>query len=887
MGFLEQIGFNRRKARPVGQRLERGFEDEKRARRQNVLVKAAIFLVLVVITVAAFPRDDIYDYTVEVGRVWQRETVVAPFDYAIRKQPEQLAEERRQIRRTTPPIFRRLADAPERIRTNRDMVEQQLEAIFEAYTSYRLHASRGRLEDAARDSARYMELRRSAWPKLTPAQWQLLLNDVAERVPGLTSTNREPRTGPPLYVDLLNKAALVGNELVRTGVLNIPRDSIQADRVRVVDDAQNSYTEYPKDRFLGLNDAYTDSAPAAFAEYYPGRPDLVSIASAFFRAIFVPTFEFQREATYQAWQEAEQMIEPVYGKVRAGQEIVRNGQVVDEQTRQLLISLEQALEERSGTIVTWQRMLGQLLLTLITYFLFFLYLYLLRRQIFDDNRQILLISLVFAGIVGLFALALRAPMVVMYGVPVGIVSVLLTVIYDSRVGLFGTLTLALLGAHLLDYDFLYGFSTLFAGTLAVFSVRDIKNRGQVFLSAGLVFLGYAVVFLATWLFSGTSLEVLLRYQLMVLVGSFLMLAAYLLLWVFERAFDITTDLTLLELSNTNRPLLKELSLRAPGTFNHTLQVANLAEAAADSIGANALLARVGALYHDIGKMLKPEYFVENQRPGQNPHDALKPRMSALIIASHVKEGLELGRQYRLPKRVLDFIPMHHGTTRIEYFYRKACEQQGEGGAVQDAEFRYPGPRPNSKETGILMLADSVEAASRSLSEPTHKRLETLIDMIFKARIEDGQLSDTDLTFRDLNRIKETFLSVLLGIYHVRVKYPGQPEETSQEAAEDKPMEVEADREAAAPDTAGPGEAFAPPDARSDGRTSAPVPDDEDDLGLDPEMGGRRLRAPNGEPSVPNGDEAPAEDEAAGNDSGDASEVSPGSAREGGPASRGQ
>jgi cyclic-di-AMP phosphodiesterase PgpH len=189
--------------------------------------------------------------------------------------------------------------------------------------------------------------------------------------------------------------------------------------------------------------------------------------------------------------------------------------------------------------------------------------------------------------------------------------------------------------------------------------------------------------------------------------------------------------------------------------------------------------RVGALYHDIGKMLKPEYFIENQRSGENPHDALKPRMSALIIASHVKEGLEMGRQHRLPQRVLDFIPMHHGTTRIEYFYRRAIEQRSEDEPeVHETEFRYPGPRPQTNETGILLLADSVEAASRSLPDPTHKRLETLIDMIFKARIEDGQLDETELTFSDLAVIKETFLAMLAGMYHVRVQYPGQEGEKS-------------------------------------------------------------------------------------------------------------
>jgi len=268
------------------------------------------------------------------------------------------------------------------------------------------------------------------------------------------------------------------------------------------------------------------------------------------------------------------------------------------------------------------------------------------------------------------------------------------------------------------------------------------------------------------------------------INAMLMLLAYPMLWIFERMFDITTDLTLLELSDTNRPLLKELSLKASGTFNHVLQVANLAEAAAASVRANALLTRVGALYHDVGKMIKPEYFVENQRQGSNPHDGLKPRMSALIIASHVKEGLEIGRKYRLPQEVLDFIPMHHGTTRIEYFYRRALDQQKEESPdILESEFRYPGPKPNTRETGILMLADSVEAASRTLENPTHKRLENLIDSIVDSRRDDGQLDETNLTFAEIDVIKDAYLNVLMGIYHVSVKYPESATESATERSD--------------------------------------------------------------------------------------------------------
>jgi putative nucleotidyltransferase with HDIG domain len=334
---------------------------------------------------------------------------------------------------------------------------------------------------------------------------------------------------------------------------------------------------------------------------------------------------------------------------------------------------------------------------------------------------------------------------------------------------------------MLGLDLEYTLATFFAGAFGIFSVRDIKNRGQFFVSAALALLGYVLVLTASWLFLSTPFDLYARELVYAAIGASFTITASLFLWTVERVFDITTDLTLLELSDTNNKPLKDLSLRAPGSFNHSLQVANLAEAAADRIGAHSLLARVGALYHDIGKMRKPEYFVENQRTGSNPHAQLKPRMSALIIASHVKEGLEMGKEYNLPEKVLKFIPSHHGTARIEYFYRKAVGATDEvDPPVLESEFRYPGPKPDSKETGILMLADSVEAASRSLDSPSHKNLKSLIDLIFQERIEDGQLDETDLTFQDLRIIKETFLKMLLGIYHVRVKYPDQEVEESEE-----------------------------------------------------------------------------------------------------------
>ncbi|MDQ7041611.1 MAG: HDIG domain-containing protein [Rhodothermus sp.] len=781
MRIWERFQRGRRAPRPVGQQLERGREAEAlQARRRQWMIKAAIWLGLILLTLLAFPRERVYQFTVRVGEVWQHNELVAPFDFALYKDAEQLARERRQVILQTPPYFREVPNALRRMEANRDTVRAQLEAIFNAYARYRHNLLRGRQVAAQTDSIRYVELRRNARVKLTSEQWRLLAEDYLAAVSEAGQVVR--RDGrEPLYAVLLQEAWAFGVQVLRVGLLDVPRDSVRTDEIVVRNETERTERLLSADRVFGLDEAYS-AAREYFLRQLNDRPDLASIALAFYRAILVPSYVYLRAETLHAWQQQQARLSPTYGLVKAGEVIVQRGQVVTEEIKRKLVSLERAQQERGGPALFWRRLLGQTLVTLATYLFFFLYLYLLRRPIFENNTQVFLIALLFAAILGLYAIAVRLPTLAMYAVPVAIASILLTVIFDSRVALFGTITLAFIGGHLLSYDFEFAFATVFAGTLGIFSVRDIKNRGQFFRSAGLVFLGYLVVLGASALWHPAASGRFLSDLLLVGINAMLVLLAYPLLWVFERAFDITTDLTLLELSDTNRPLLKELSLRAPGTFNHSLQVANLAEAAAAAIGAHALLVRVGALYHDIGKMVKPEYFVENQRPGMNPHENLKPRMSALIIASHVKEGLEIGRQYGLPKKVLDFIPMHHGTTRIEYFYRKAVEQTGDP-ELPDAEFRYPGPKPNSKETAILMLADSVEAASRSLEEPTHKRLEALIDQIFRDRIDDGQLDDTDLTFRDLQKIKETFLQMLLAIYHIRVKYPGSEDQESSEKSE--------------------------------------------------------------------------------------------------------
>lgn len=799
MGLFDTLGLFKKKARPVGDRLETGRSGEDAStRRKNLLIKAVLFIVLVAVTLAAFPRGEVYEYTVEEGDTWRQPTLVAPFNFPVYKDPATVRKQREAAREETPPYFRELPNAQEQVAENRDTLAAQLKQIFDAYASFQYHKMRSEPKEARVDSLRYLELRRNARLKATPAQWQLLVNDYVERLPGLSTTTREPPSGPRLDQRLLDAAAQLGMQLLSVGVMNVSRDSIRSNEIIIRNEEERVQRSVSKDNVYGLNEAY-DYVREQMNQQFSGSSSRARLAYAFFRAIFQPSLRYQRAETLQERERRASKISPIQGGVEKGEIIVSKGERVTSEIKRQLTSLERVKNERSASTIVWKQMLGEFTLTLAIYLIFFLFLYFLRQETFRDNQKLLLITLLFAFVVALFGVVVRLPWASLYAVPVALVSVQLTIIYDARVGLLGTLTLACLGGAMLGLDLEYTLATFFAGMLGVFSVRDIKNRGQFFLSAMLVFAGYVAILTASWLYLGTPLG---RYGTDVLfaaIGSSFTITSYLMLWIFERTFDVTTDLTLLELSDTNRPLLKKLSLRAPGTFNHVLQVANLAEAAADRIGANALLARVGALYHDIGKMLKPEYFVENQRAGANPHDQLKPRMSALIIASHVKEGLEMGKEYGLPERVLKFIPMHHGTTRIEYFYRKAVEQtEEEDSPVLESEFRYPGPRPDSKETGILMLADSVEAASRSLDEPTHNRLRSLIDLIVREHIEDGQLDNTDLTFRDLSDIKDTFLSMLTGIYHVRVKYPDQEKE---EMPEEEVVEEVVGPEEASPDGA--------------------------------------------------------------------------------------
>jgi len=360
-----------------------------------------------------------------------------------------------------------------------------------------------------------------------------------------------------------------------------------------------------------------------------------------------------------------------------------------------------------------------------------------------------------------------------YSIPVALGGLLLAILFNSRLAFAGALAISILTSLLTADEFRFFLYSLVSSLAAIFALVGRKDRA-ILLKAGMA-VGLANLYsILAWSLLSGSMAQLGFYLLCGLIGGlFVAILSLGTLPLFEYLFEVATDFRLVELCNLNHPLLKELILKAPGTYHHSIMMGTLAEAAAEAIGANAMLCRVGAYYHDIGKITKPSYFIENQQNIKNRHEKLGPNLSSLVIVSHVKAGIELGRAHGLPPAVLEMIPQHHGTRLTLFFYHKAKDsEETEQHGVQEERFRYPGPKPQTKEAAILMLADAVEAASRTLTEPTPGRFQVLVAKIVNAVFADGQLRECDLTFSELRLIEESFVRILCGIYHRRMEYPG-------------------------------------------------------------------------------------------------------------------
>ena len=464
-------------------------------------------------------------------------------------------------------------------------------------------------------------------------------------------------------------------------------------------------------------------------------------------------------------------VTPASGLVQQGERIIDNGTIVDAYKVRVLNSYEKALaQHNAGSNEITSTLIGQIIIVSILVVLFTLYLALFRKDYFVKPRNITMLYVMIVIFPILTSLMILYNKFSVYLIPYAMAPIFIRVFMDSRTAFITHVTTILISALAVKYQYEFIIVQLVGGLIAIYSLRELSKRSQIFLTAILVTLGESAVYLGLQLIltdSLTKLDSTMYYHLA--VNGFFLLFAYPLMLVIEKTFGFVSTVTLFELSNTNNPLLRQLSQVAPGTFQHSITVGNLASEIANKIGAKAQLVRTGALYHDIGKMTNPAFFTENQA-GFNPHDKLTEKESAAIIISHVTEGLKLADKYNLPRVIKDFIATHHGEGLTKYFYIKYKNAHPDED-VDPAPFRYPGPNPFTREQAILMMSDTVEAASRSLKEFTEESISNLVNKLIDKQVAEGYFRDCPITFRDITTAKQVLIERLKSIYHTRIQYP--------------------------------------------------------------------------------------------------------------------
>ncbi|GAA4975098.1 HDIG domain-containing metalloprotein [Algibacter aquimarinus] len=483
-----------------------------------------------------------------------------------------------------------------------------------------------------------------------------------------------------------------------------------------------------------------------------------------------PNLTFDKSFTDKVLQEEINKISYARGSIEKETLIVSKGEVVEGDKFQILQSLKSEYESQVWSKANYNWVIAAYtLLVALALLMLLLFLRKYRVSVFENNTKVTFIFFNILLMVFLTTLIIDYNSKYIYVVPICILPLVFKAFFDARLGLFAHVITVLLLGFVVPNSYEYMFLQIIAGIVTILTISELYKRANLFISVGQITLIYIIAYFAFFIIHEGTVETIEWnvFGLFALSGLATLFVQP-LIYVYEKLFGLVSDVSLLELSDTNSKLLKELSNTAPGTFHHSLNVANLAEASANEIGANAMLVRVGALYHDVGKMKNPTYFTENQSTGINPHDELSSKESARIITNHVIEGIEIAKKNNLPDRVIDFIRTHHGTSVVYYFYMQEKKNFED---VDKADFSYPGPKPFSKETAILMMCDSIEAASKSLKEPTSTKIDAFVENIINKQIEDGQFLNANITFKEIQAIKKVLKLKLANIYHLRIEYP--------------------------------------------------------------------------------------------------------------------
>ncbi len=729
---------------------------ENKKSGSGIFTKIIMGLVTTILIVLLFPKGESLEFEVSEGSIWLYDDLIAPFSFPIKKSEEIYHAEIQAAKRNVYPVF--LDESNNK--------QGSIESLTN-YNSYLVDVFDKSIESESASIAN---------PTFLTTPSFLTLQNLRIRERNLIKSGITLKS-------FFNYSAEALRSIYSTDVLSVESGVDMKDTIAV---RKGNFDRIePLNKYVFFDQAKNQLINLVNRTNFSG--ELKTALTEYALHFLLPSLVYSTELTAEETKQAENDISRYTGIVNENERIIAKHDRITKDIKLRIESYKEAKGEliERGTLILQSVgkffHIGLILSLLVTY------LYLFRKGIFQNNQKLLIFSIIilFVSFVTFLInqVVVQAPLQYLIFIPAA--SMLLTIMFDSRIGFYSTVIITLITGALRGNDYTFMTMNLIAGGIAVYSVRDIKNRSQIFRSFLFILLGYILSIFAFGFERFAPIENLLIESAFATTNALISpVLTYGLLIFFERFFKITTDLTLLELSNFDRPLLKEIARKAPGTFNHSMTMGTLAEAAAEKIGANPLLARIGAYYHDVGKTISPQNFVENQLNNQNVHENLTPEESVSMIVQHVNEGIELAKENKLPQEIIDFIPMHHGRMVMTYFYDRAKNIYGEEKVNVD-DFRYPGPKPNTKETAIIMLADGCESAVRSIENPDPVKVENVIDSIFKSRIDDKQLEESPVNFRDIKIMKEEFLKILLGQHHRRLKYPKQEEAEKGIQTEDK------------------------------------------------------------------------------------------------------
>ncbi len=687
---------------------------------KKYLYHLILFIASIIIVVSVSPREGKFRYEFQKGKPWLSSSVIAPWDFPVLKPDYIVARERDSILKNFAPYFKL---DPEVEKKEIGDFDKYLNDLLQKYESASLPLA----------PMGFVSVKR---------ELNSILSEIYQR--GVLE-NDESVLQEKLPVEITIVSGKIAEQR-QVSTLFMEKSAYQF--------AEEKKAELEKQYASGSGRSLSDFV-SRIALYDFIEPNLIydAVTSTAVKDKMIEEISINR------------------GLVQEGELIISQGEIVNEDKFNILESMRTEYEKRLGRNDKWLILIGRFILVSACYIALYLFMYNFRFDVLSSTHKTFFIILIILLFVIITRLVVYIPGNIVFLVPFAIIPILIRTFYDSRLALFVYLVAIMLAGFIVPNPFEFIFLSFIAGVIVIFSLTNVYRRAKLFLAVLMVFLAYSVVYLGIGLMQEGSLANMnwKNYIWFAGNGVFLLLS-YPLIFVFEKTFRFLSDATLFELSDTNQLLLRKLAEEAPGSFQHSLQVANLAEEAAREIGGNNLLARTGALYHDIGKTTDAEYFIENQTEGFSPHDQLDPLKSSEIIIEHVRKGVDLAKKFNLPTPIVDFIQTHHGTTVAYFFYKKYLDKDPKG-TDMEKKFSYSGPKPFSKETAIVMMADAVEASSRSLANYSEENISELVERIVYIQEQDGQYSETPLTFRDISDIKNVFIKRLSNIYHARIAYP--------------------------------------------------------------------------------------------------------------------